>query len=53
MVVNGDLVAIYTTYVTGAVAAWLGVILTISSVFIAFSIANQLRWIILRMVGKN
>lgn len=49
MTVNGDLVTIYTSYVTGAVGAFLPLLIMVVSVFLAFAIANQLRHFILKM----
>jgi len=49
MTINGDLLAIYTDFVTSAMVAFLPLIATIAGTFIAFAIANQLRLFIMRM----
>jgi len=50
MVVNGNLVTIYTGYVTGALDAFLPLIASIIGVFMAFAIAHQVRHFIMRTI---
>ncbi len=52
MIINGNLVAIYVSYIQGAVGALLPLIATVIGVFITFAIANSLRFFILRLVKK-
>jgi len=49
MVVNGNLLATYTDFVTSAMVAFLPVIGAVIGVFLAFAIANQVRHLIMRM----
>lgn len=48
--VNGALVTVYTTYVTGAMNAFLPLLTMIIGVFLAFAIANHLVFIIKKSV---
>jgi len=49
MTVNGNLLATYTDFVTGAMSAFLPLIGAIIGVFIAFAIANLTRHLIMKM----
>jgi len=51
MTVNGDLVDAYTSYVTGAVNAWLPLISMVIGIFLSFAILNLIRHFILK-AGK-
>jgi hypothetical protein len=48
MEVNGDLVEIYTVYVSGAMEAFLPLIGAVVGVFLAFAIANLVRHFIIK-----
>jgi len=49
LTINGNLLGEYTTFVTGAVSAFLPLMATIIGVFLAFAIANMVRHLILKM----
>jgi hypothetical protein len=49
MTVNGNLVSVYTDYVTSAMSAFLPLIASVIGIFLAFAIANQIRHLIMRM----
>lgn len=49
MTINGDLVLIYKDYVAGSFQALLPLIGIICGIFLAFAIANQLRFLIMKM----
>ncbi|MEK7499659.1 MAG: hypothetical protein AAB649_03565 [Patescibacteria group bacterium] len=48
MTVNGSLITIYTTYVTGAMTAFMPLISSVIGVFLAFAIANLVRNFIIK-----
>lgn len=48
MEVNGDLLNIYTDYVTGATTALLPLISSVIGIFLAFAIANLVRNFIIK-----
>lgn len=48
MTVNGNLVTIYTEYVTGAMDAFLPLISVVIGVFLTFAIANLVRNFIIK-----
>lgn len=48
MTVNGNLLNIYTDYVTGAMTAFLPLIGAVIGVFLAFAIANMVRNFIIK-----
>jgi len=49
MTVNGDLLEIYTQYVSGAMSAFMPLITATIGVFLAFAIANLVRHFIMKM----
>lgn len=53
MIVNGSLVGVYTTYVTGAMSAFLPLVTVVIGAFLAFAIANHLVFMIKKSVGRN
>jgi len=48
LTVSGNLVTIYTTYVTGAMTAFMPLVSTTIGVFLAFAIANLVRNFIIK-----
>lgn len=48
LTVSGDLVTIYTVYVTGAMTAFLPLVGAVIGVFLAFAIANLVRHFIVK-----
>lgn len=48
MTVNGSLVTVYTSYVTGAMNAWLPLVAVVISIFLTFAIANLVRNFIIK-----
>ena len=48
MTVNGNLLTIYTTYVTGAMTAFLPLISAVIGIFLAFAVANLVRNFIIK-----
>jgi hypothetical protein len=49
MTVNGDLVGTYTTFVTHAMVAFLPLMGAIIGLFLAFAVANSVRFLIMKM----
>ena len=50
MTVNGDLVEIYTGFVSDGMTAFLPLMGAVIGLFVAFAIANQVRFIIQKLV---
>ncbi len=48
MTVNGSLLTVYTSYVTGAMGAFLPLVSAVIGVFLAFAIANMVRNFIIK-----
>ena len=49
MTVTGNLVVIYKGFVTSAMVAFLPLMGAVIGIFIAFAVANQLRYFIMKM----